>query len=286
MQGLMFKFGERRDDWRCCFCCHVRTATIFLGVWHLMLHVLTLSVIAVILRHPEMMNEQNSPGTSIPLPMPTPQSSSGVIDIIDENSLGSNSAFKTSQGITHKMYGSQHLNVSVVVMFSTFAITLLMVYGAIKGKPSYLMPFFCLQLFDFCIASLTALSYLCYLPDMHRLVAESPKIPMQSALLKLSPQCLALVVLLTFGTAMFVKTYFIGVVWSCYKYLSLRLVSTQRTIHFIDQDAQDLLPDYETACSKFPPPPPSYNQAVLEHQEQQNRDPEAIPTTQIINHRP
>nr|CAD7448351.1 unnamed protein product [Timema bartmani] len=36
MQMMRLKFGERRrNDWTCCFCCHVRTGTIFLGIWHL-----------------------------------------------------------------------------------------------------------------------------------------------------------------------------------------------------------------------------------------------------------
>ena len=44
------------------------------------------------------------------------------------------------------------MNIGVVVTFCTFAMTLLLLYGAVKGKPSYLMPFFCLQVFDFCVA--------------------------------------------------------------------------------------------------------------------------------------
>uniref|UniRef100_A0A0A9YN87 Lysosomal-associated transmembrane protein 4A n=1 Tax=Lygus hesperus TaxID=30085 RepID=A0A0A9YN87_LYGHE len=276
MQGLSaFKIGER-EDWRCGICCHVRTATIFLGVWHLMLHILTLSIIAVVLKHPELMNTQltQHPGspfsiagtdnTKLPV-VPSPSSAESQPELNSINIHGGHSF------PPNRHYDYQHLNVSVVVMFSTFAITMLMVYGAIKGKPSYLMPFFCLQLFDFCIASITALSSLCYLPDMRRLIAESPKIPMQAYLLTLSPQLLAFVVLITFTSAMVVKAYFIGVVWSCYRYLTFRLIAASRTVHFIPEspppDLQDLLPDYETACAKFPQSqatqaPPSYSQAV------------------------
>jgi hypothetical protein len=32
---MRLKFGDHRNDWKCCFFCHVRTGTIFLGIWHL-----------------------------------------------------------------------------------------------------------------------------------------------------------------------------------------------------------------------------------------------------------
>lgn len=331
-----FKFGsDRRNDWRCCFCCHVRTGTIFLGVWHLILHIFALSIIAIILRYPEVIidyDENNFGEDNLAInhknklalapALPTPLSSevgpngiemlsgegphveldinvesgeqvrleriligrvSSVTeqpepklpkemgeDLFDKppkkyNTFTTNAAFRDIFGT--RSISNHDLNTGVVVTFCTFIITLLMVYGALRNKPSYLMPFFCLQVFDFCIACLTAVGYLCYLPDVRRLVSESRHIPYATQLQQLNPQCLSLLLMLAFVTAMAMKAYFIGVVWRCYKYLSLRRVAQLRTVHFIDsppetlgaavapdsplshQEALLLLPDYETAVN-------------------------------------
>lgn len=53
--------------------------------------------------------------------------------------------------------------------------------------------------------SLSAVGFFLYLPDMHSLIAHSPRIPYQRELLELNEQCLALLVLLTFIVALLVK---------------------------------------------------------------------------------
>ncbi|KAK6625148.1 hypothetical protein RUM43_005439 [Polyplax serrata] len=166
----------------------------------------------------------------------------------------------------HKTLSNQDMNVGVVVTFCTFAMTLLLLYGAVKGKPSYLLPFFCLQVFDFCVASISAIGYLCYFPDINKILIQNNHIPLSDELLGLHPQTLGLLAAIIFLLIMSIKAYFIGVVWNCYKYLTLRQVAAQRTVQFIDPDVQNLLPDlpdYETAVKKFPTPPPSYATAVL-----------------------
>ncbi len=37
---------------------------------------------------------------------------------------------------------------------------------SLQGLPGYLMPFFCLQVFDFCIYCLTVVSYVSYIPNI------------------------------------------------------------------------------------------------------------------------
>lgn len=69
--------------------------------------------------------------------------------------------------------------------------------------------------------------------------------------------------------------YFVAVVWSCYKYLTLKRASAQPTIHYIESNfvVQNLLrPDYDFSMKKFPPPPPSYAVAIGEDNVSQRPD--------------
>lgn len=45
------------------------------------------------------------------------------------------------------------MDMGALMTVCTLAITLLLVYGTIKGKATHLLPFFCLQLFDFAITT-------------------------------------------------------------------------------------------------------------------------------------
>ncbi|KAG8235267.1 hypothetical protein J437_LFUL014267 [Ladona fulva] len=383
---MRFKFGgERRNDWHCCFCCHVRTGTIFLGIWHLILHLMAFSYIALILWKPDVIMDyeygsdeslvtQLRNKHQLPPALPTPLSSEvdpSDLDVLDEDEtirvdidmgdgekVHMESSIQIIEPVTDEPvdkkkdfellkkersynpgymsfrdpFGTrsitrQDMNTLAVVTFCTFIITILMVYGAVRNKPSYLMPFFCLQVFDFCIAwggsgkilkegSLTAVGYLCYLPDLSRLIAESHHIPLGAQLRQLNPQCLSILLVLTFLLAMTLKAYFIGVVWRCYKYLSLRRVAQLRMIPFIDapgerlgaavatdsplsyQEALLLLPDYETAVSdpRYAPkekkeldnatmtaPPPAYSSVVQDAN--QVVPEEAVQVVEIANER-
>ncbi|CAB3261527.1 unnamed protein product [Arctia plantaginis] len=277
MLSLRPKLGsERNSEWRCCFCLHVRTGTILLGTWHLMLHLIALGFLAAIVRDPRLLDELE-------------RDSAPVVD-------WSNAGRETMPTALPKVepppssYAPQHVgqhrdhsliyhdvDVGALVTVCTLAITFMLIYGAALGKPAHLLPFFCLQIFDFAITVLTATGYLCYLRSIDRLVAETQRVPWRAQLLQLPAPVLALVVLSAFLVAVLIKGYCISVVWRCYKYLTLRAHALQSPFVISSDDVvtpaqlapfavpapdyTSVLPDYEEAVKQTPPP--SYRAATL-----------------------
>ncbi|CAK1580331.1 unnamed protein product [Parnassius mnemosyne] len=267
--------SDRNSEWRCCFCLHVRTGTILLGTWHLMLHLIALGFLAAIVRDPRLLDDlerDSAPvadwgdlGAAMPTPLsnfepppsPYPQHANQPRDY----SL-----------IYHDV------DVGALVTVCTLGITLMLIYGASRGKPAHLLPFFCLQIFDFAITVMTATGYLCHLRSIHRLVAETKRVPWRAQLLQLPTPTLTLIVLATICVAVLIKLYCLRVVWRCYKYLTMLSIPTLTPFVISSEgiptpgpvsyaspmpapDYSSLLPDYEEAVKQTPPP--SYRAATL-----------------------
>ncbi|XP_056632666.1 lysosomal-associated transmembrane protein 4B [Diorhabda sublineata] len=280
MFTMRLKLGsDRNKEWTCFFCLHVRTATILFGIWHLVLHILALVVLALMMRNHHVLIQKNEELQNDFLPTPLSKKD-------DDNPY----YLPTSQD-SRKIY-SADIDMGALMTVCTLSITLLMVYGTIKGKPTHVLPFFCLQLFDFAITALTATGYFCYIRSAHRLVAENWNLPLRHELLQLSPQVLTLIVLLAFLFSMLWKAYWISVVWRLYKYLTFRQQSNRNAIHYIipesdhrgltDPDYPVLFRDQEASfgLALKQTPPPSY-QDIMDEQ------PPPYPnTTQVVQETP
>lgn len=227
-----------------------------------MLHLIALAVLATIFRDPQLLQDldgdvaQWSESPALPTPLSNVEQHTPT-------------AYTQHNYVTHKDHSLVYHDVDMgaLVTVCTLAITLMLVYGAIRGLPGYLMPFFCLQLFDLAITTLTATGYLCYLRSVHQLVAEARRVPWRAELLRLPAPALALLVLLAFLVAMMVKAYCINIVWRCYKYLTLRQDALLLGPYVVSGDAVPvtlpaprpapdaaLLPAYEEAVKQAPPP--------------------------------
>ncbi|CAL8133059.1 unnamed protein product [Orchesella dallaii] len=276
---------DRRDVWRTCFCFHVRTVTIFIGVWYLMMYILALSFHAALLMYepgqdgfsggmtvrPDTMlptpvskiGQEPGPGEFVP-----PKADSLTVDHSDHHRArvdGMRNGPLTLVLDTSRKATSQVILLTVCNML----ITLLMVYGAVRGKPSYLMPFFVLRVFDFCIFCLTMVGYFSYLPNVTEGIMNTQGMPFRDEFLRMDPQLLSFITLIFIVAFIAVKAYIIGVIWNCYKYLMLRNTVIRGVIAYRHDDPTSImglqqnllpdLPDYETAVNdpryaKKPPP--------------------------------
>ena len=114
------------------------------------MNVLALSALAMVIFHPEMLRRVQLDSVAPRTNLSAPATDAGGEALLPPRVM-------PKYGPTYSVLGGQvwnvdDLNIGIMITFCTFVITLLMVVGAIKGQPSYLMPFFCLQVFDFCIS--------------------------------------------------------------------------------------------------------------------------------------
>lgn len=273
MQANYRNFNAK--EWRCCLSLlHVRTATILIGLYHLMLNLLAIMLLAVIIKNPTIMHDANQDTTTPDLDdsseedytvqmLPTPQSK---VDTM-MNTKPYSDAFRD-----HAL-NYQDIDMGGLVCLCMLAITLMLIYGTVKGKPAHMLPFFFLQLCDFAITTLTAAGYICYLRTVHTLISDSTRMPWREELLKMNPRTLGISVLFAFIIMVMIKAYAIGIVWRCYKFLTLRQHAQQNFLAFTipttqpERSYNSLLPDYDEAINQSmkQAPPPSYQMAMQQH---------------------
>lgn len=302
---------EDKNAYRCCFCCHVTTGTILLGLWHLVVQMTVIIMFAVMVMHPELelpssatrgafglapnRIEKAETSTESTMSQETKMFDSIMALYLDNNNGREDIARPPPKNLEKKFAEkpatAEDHAVGVAVTAASLSITVMLIYGTARGRPGYIMPFFCLQAFDFCISCLTVVGYLSYMPDIKQWIKSQPDLPYKENLMALSPQTLDLVAISFFFAVVLVKAYFLGVVWATYKYLANRLapqmavrdslsslyfpmlapVENRRNAYASDADSEDqaeadaplLPPKYEDAIKapkdehlSVPPPPP------------------------------
>lgn len=228
-----------------------------------MLNLLAITLLAVIVKNPGMMQNingaiDNSYDDEF---IPTPVSSK----------IEPTATIETPYHYRDHSLNYQDMDMGGLVCLCMIGITLMLIYGTVKGRPGHVLPFFFLQLCDFAITTLTAAGYLCYLRTIHHLIEQSNRLPWKEELIRMDPRTLGVFVLFAFIFMVLLKAYCIGIVWRCYKYLSVRQNASLLTYIIPDggnheRSFNSLLPDYEEALSMKVTPPPSYQVAMQQQQ--------------------
>ncbi len=229
--------GQRGVHPTCCFCLHVRTGSVLIGLWHMVGQVCAMLLIASMIIKGTVKPEDNTTNVSI------------------EN-----------------QHDASDYCVGLVIICCYFLITSMMIKGVAQHQSSYLLPFFCLQLFDFFITCLTAIGLMSYYPEFD--YEDSGKFPYNQEFMHwkeklpinkmdLDNQWFVIIALVIFMIIMVVKAYCIACVWSCYKYIAAREMGENARSSNYAMDAEALLPKLPTYSDAIQTPvckPPPYEE--------------------------
>ncbi|XP_005107486.1 lysosomal-associated transmembrane protein 4B [Aplysia californica] len=236
----------------CCCCCHVRTGTLIYGIFTVLVHLLLLGLFILAAIHPDVLRSANQ------------QPYDGIVVVQTESG-------EFFERIGHpsldERFSKDNLCVAFAMTLAWIMSVLALIYGVARNYASYLMPCFCLQVFDFCLTCLTVVGCFTYAPNIQEWIRQSG--------LENSPgfktiECMDRdYVMLLFVTCLImvlsVKAYLIGMVWSCYKYIQLYVASRSVVREYsVDPDTEMLLPPRYEDAIKTPdnyPQPPAYTSA-------------------------
>ncbi|XP_032875365.1 lysosomal-associated transmembrane protein 4B [Amblyraja radiata] len=205
-----------------CCCCHVRTGTIILGVWYMLINGVVLLILLSALGDPDHYKLAHAEfGTDC--------------DFTDDTSI------------------------CIATAISLLMITIcgMATYGAYKQRSAWIVPFFCYQIFDFTLNALVAISVVVYPSSIQDYLRQLPdNIPYKEDITSMNPTCLLFIVMFFISAILAFKAYLIGCVWNCYRYINAR--HTADVLVYVANDTTVLLPNYDETVlipEKDPPPP-------------------------------
>uniref|UniRef100_A0A452G7L2 Lysosomal-associated transmembrane protein 4B n=1 Tax=Capra hircus TaxID=9925 RepID=A0A452G7L2_CAPHI len=146
----------------CCLCCHVRTGTILLGGWYLILNAVVLLILLSALADPDHYHFSSS-------------ELGGDFEFMDD----------------------ANMCIAIAISVLMILICAMATYGAYKQRAAWIIPFFCYQIFDFALNTLVAVTILVYPNSIQEYIRQlPPDFPNKDDIMSVNPTCLVLIILL------------------------------------------------------------------------------------------
>lgn len=134
--------------------------------------------------------------------------------------MGWTSYVYTYAGLSSQPQLSHHdLNAAFIIGCLVVAISTLLILGIVKGKPAYIFPFLGYQLGDLFVSSLTVAGVICMGPNIKQFLLANDDFPYRSDVEQLDNQWFIMSVALAILGVVFIKAYFVQIVWLTIRYL-------------------------------------------------------------------
>jgi len=215
----------------CCFCMDVRVGTIMIGFFYMIIHSAWLiAITAKAMRHRYLQESK------------VPQYWSDFDEM--------QSRHKIDQNL-----------VGMVLASLCFVLVILLIYGAALRRSSYILPFFCLQIFGMSVTIMMAVSMTSYASQVKFYLENTTEESHHEYSTHMSMAHFRCILITFWLIVLTIKYYMISVVWDCYKHCKgheqrrARMeINTPSFVFPANMDMAKLLPSYEDAVK----PPPAY----------------------------
>lgn len=179
----------------CCFCCHVNVGTV---VYSLLILVTSLFMVVA--------------------------ATLGLTGLIDQDNISSWQL--RCAGYNSDLTNQQMLWVFLVNGLFFFSISALCVYGVVKSRAGFILPFFIVQLFNFLCILVYIGSVLFYWPNLKEHLKQCAFIPdeIKEKLINMDDMWLASIVFVVLLIVIFIKSYLISMVYKSYKFITLQVI--------------------------------------------------------------
>ncbi|GFO36636.1 lysosomal-associated transmembrane protein 4a [Plakobranchus ocellatus] len=234
--------GIDPKNFRCCICFHVKTGTVIYGIFIATVQFIVLGLLILASIRPDVLKPVNQ------------QPYDGIVVVqTDQGDFFQDHAEATREQQLVKDNLCTMFGVTLIFLIASISL----IYGVGKNRAVYLVPFFGLQVFDFCLTCLTVVGGFTYATNIKQWIHEQrlDHLPGMNHLMCLNSEYLTLLFIMGLLMMLSIKAYLIGMVWSCYKYIQMHVASRSVVREYsVDPDTEQMLlpPRYEDVIKVNP----------------------------------